>query len=300
MEKKVGNVTLYLKQYAGEDLYSDGNIENDILKIVQETQNFEEVLENEDRWPILYHLSDVRKNILEWYPFNETVSVLEIGAGCGAITGMLCEKVDQVTCVELSQRRALINAYRNQHRENLQIHVGDFNQIHFDEKYDYITLIGVLEYASSFSSESDPYLSFLKKVKTLLKPGGKLMIAIENKYGLKYWAGAKEDHTGRVFHGIEDYYNNNSVRTFSKLEMETMLQNSDFSDVEYFYPMPDYKLPLQIFSDKQLPKVGELRGLISNFDQERFILFDESVVYDGLIENNQFQFFANSFLIVCS
>ena len=37
---------------------------------------------------------------------------------------------------------------------------------------------------------------FLIKIKQLLKPDGKLLIAIENQYGLKYWCGALEDHTG--------------------------------------------------------------------------------------------------------
>ena len=41
-------------------------------------------------------------------------------------------------------------------------------------------------------------------------------IAIENKFGIKYWAGATEDHTGRIFDGIQGYGGVERVRTFSR------------------------------------------------------------------------------------
>ena len=76
--------------------------------------------------------------------------------------------------------------------------VGNFNDIVLEEKYDYITLIGVLEYAAYYTDAKQPFESFLKRISSYLKEDGKLLIAIENKFGLKYWAGTREDHTGRV------------------------------------------------------------------------------------------------------
>ena len=84
---------------------------------------------------------------MEWYPFKKDASVLEIGAGCGAISGVLCRNAKHVTSVDLSKRRSLINANRNKEYDNLTIMVGNFNDVVLKEKYDYITLIGVLEYA---------------------------------------------------------------------------------------------------------------------------------------------------------
>jgi Dimethyladenosine transferase (rRNA methylation) len=71
--------------------------------------------------------------------------VLEIGSGCGAITGALCEKAEKVTCIELSKKRSEINAWRHKDCENLTILMGNFQEIEpaLTEKYDYITLIGV-------------------------------------------------------------------------------------------------------------------------------------------------------------
>lgn len=98
-------------------------------------------------------LSKYRANIIEWIPITKSDSVLEIGAGCGAITKTLADKSGHVTCVELSKKRSEINAFRNSEKSNLEIIVGDFNLINFTEKYDYITIIGVLEYASSFPNQ---------------------------------------------------------------------------------------------------------------------------------------------------
>lgn len=299
MIEKIGNLSLNLKYYSGTDLYSDGDIEDELLKIVSENSDYDEIIELDNRWPILYHLSKQRGNIIDWYPFEKNSKVLEIGAGCGAITGILAEKVAQVTCVELSKKRSLINANRNKDFENVEIIVGDFKNIKFDSKFDYITLIGVLEYAPSFTDSNKPFHEFLLYVKSLLKENGKLFIAIENRFGLKYWAGAREDHTGQLFESLENYFENDRVRTFSKNELTEILKDVGFKKIDNYYPMPDYKLPFQIFSDNRLPKIGELRGLIHNFDQHRIELFNESKVFDSIVSNNEFSFFANSFLFVC-
>jgi len=299
MYEQVGNVKINLNYYHGNDQYSDGEIEDELLTIVQQNQEYEQIIEKDDRWPILYHLSKYRANIIEWYPFDKAGHVLEIGAGCGAITEALSKNVDKVTCVELSKKRSLINAYRNQERTNIEILVGDFNAIKFTEQYDYITLIGVLEYAQSFTTSTRPFHELLSNIKKLLKPNGKLFIAIENKFGLKYWAGAREDHTGVFFDSIENYKSNSHVKTFSKKELKKLLTDIGFINVDYYYPMPDYKFPFQIFSDKRLPEIGELRDLMHNFDRDRVQLFDEGVVIDSIIENNNFSFFSNSFLVIC-
>ena len=74
------------------------------------------------------------------------------------------------------------------------------------------------------------------------------MIAIENRLGLKYWAGATEDHTGLYFEGLEGYPTTDYVRTFSKPELEALLRQSGYG-LDY-YPYPDYKFPERICIQK--------------------------------------------------
>jgi len=62
---------LNLNFYKGNDIYSDGDIEDEFLTIVRENEDFTRIVANDNRWPLLYHFSPERRNLLEWYPFNK-------------------------------------------------------------------------------------------------------------------------------------------------------------------------------------------------------------------------------------
>lgn len=279
--------------------YSDGEVEEDMLAMVASGADLEEVVRREDRWPMLYHFDRRRRNLLEWFPFHRDASLLEVGAGCGALTGLFCERVANVTAVELSPRRARIIAARYPEHDNLTILAGRFEDSVSQEGFDYVTLIGVLEYAGRYRRSSDPYGDLLRRARSSLKEGGTLLLAIENRFGLKYWAGAPEDHSGSYFQGLEGYPGEEAFRTFGKMELEGMLASCGFTDIDFYYPYPDYKLPDRIFTDRVLPRPGELEKESPCYGQDRFALFDEGLVSDGLLENRAFPLLANSFLVIC-
>lgn len=122
------------------------------------------------------------------------------------MTGALCKKAKSVTCIELSRKRSLINANRHKDFDNLKILMGNFQDIekNLTEKYDYITLIGVFEYGEAYIQSSTPYVDFLKIISRHLKPDGRIVLAIENRFGLKYWAGCTEDHFGTLLKDWKD------------------------------------------------------------------------------------------------
>ena len=293
------NDILDLTYYPGQDYYCDGEIEDRLLELARSGREMEEILRENHEWPILYHLSDIREHVLDWYDFNPEGTLLEIGAGCGAVTGLFCRKVKQVLAVDLSKKRSTINAVRNGGRGNLKIMVGNFEDIVITEKFDYVTLIGVLEYSASYISKGEnPNLEMLKRARGFLKPGGKLLIAIENKQGMKYFAGAGEDHTGRPFDGIEGYRGVSNVYTFSRPEIERLLIEAGFADNRFYYPMPDYKLPSVVYSDAHLPTPGDFVREVECYDRPRYAFFDENAAYSQVIRDGMFPYFANSFLIV--
>lgn len=298
MKELVGKVKLNYTFYSGSDLYSDGDaIEEEMLHIAK-SGTWEEELMSSNKWPILYHFSDIRGNIIDWYPMEKEAEVLEIGSGCGAISGFLCKKAKKVVGIELSKRRSLINAYRNSNCNNLEIMVGNFKDIVLEEKFDYVTLIGVLEYASLYMNSDNPYEDMLTRIKQYLKPGGKIIIAIENKMGLKYLNGAKEDHVGKRFVGMEDYRYITSVRTFSKPELEAMLENCGIDKYSFYYPVPDYKLPDTVYSDAYMPKTGDVRFWGTNYDSIRLSLYNDGIMSDQVCADHMFAYFSNSFLVV--
>lgn len=302
MLDEIGKVKLDYSKYPGEDFYCDGTVEDEMLDIVKNYSpaEYAKVIEERRSWPILYHLSALRENIVDWIPMKKTDKVLEVGSGCGAITGTLARKAGSVTCVDLSKKRSLINAYRHSECDNVTIHVGNFKDIEpeLPKDYDYICLIGVFEYGQGYIGGQTPYQDFLNILLPHLAKGGRLIIAIENKYGLKYFAGCKEDHLGTWFSGIENYVDGGGVRTFSRRGLERIFRSCGVQEYHFYYPYPDYKFMTALYSDAYLPGKGELTNNLRNFDRDRMLLFDEKNAFDGIAEDGLFPVFSNSYIAV--
>lgn len=277
----------------------DESVENRLIRAVQSREETEKCLLEEHSWQVLYHLSEIRQNILEWYPFRSDASLLEIGAECGALTGMFCDKVKRVVALEASEAGVRVNQARNGKNQNLTIVNECFASWHTEEKFDYITLIGGLGYAGREKWDKDPYLAMLEKARSFLKPGGKLFVAIENKYGVKYFAGAREDHTGRCFDGLENYTVARDVKTFSHKTLNKLLLEAGFTQNKFYYPMPDDKLPSEIYSEDRKPSFGSLRYPCVAYDNDRYELIDERLLFDSICQDDMFGDFANSFLVIC-
>lgn len=302
--ENIGKVRLNYRFYKGSDEYSDGDdTENRLLQIVTEnpTADFPKITTQEKSWPILYHLSPIRENILNWIDIKSGQRILELGSGCGAVTGALLNRGAQVTAIDLSLRRCRINATRHKECDDLTILVGASEDIlpRLEERFDHITLIGVLEYAAVFSDARNPYHQILGMIRQRLSDDGVLWVAIENKLGLKYFAGCPEDHTGRPFESIVGYPHRDGPYTFSRKELQTLARECGYS-CEFYYPYPDYKFPTKIFSDEYLPQKGELSRNWQNFDADRLVLFDERRAFDTIIDAGLFPELANSFLVKMS
>ena len=304
MEKieQIGKVTLDYTFYPGEDYYCDGAVEDELLRIAKNHSpvEFPALIEKSGSWPLLYHLSIQRENIVSWLPITKEMKVLEIGSGCGAITGALAKKAGSVTCVDLSRKRSLINAYRHEECDNVTIKVGNFKDVEpaLEKDYDCALLIGVLEYGESYIGGEKPFETFIRTIRKHVKKSGNIIIAIENRFGLKYWAGCREDHNGEFFSGIEGYPEGSCAKTFSRKELEKICKSAGERKVSFYYPYPDYKFMTTLFSDDRLPLKGELTNNERNFDRDRMKLFDESGVFDSVIDEKQFPFFSNSYLLV--
>lgn len=291
--------------------YSDGDAkENRLATVIRECTDLSvlssELSQHCVDWASLYHLSPARGNILR--PFERYLkgSVLEIGAGCGAISRFLGECGGNILSLEGSPRRAQIAASRTRDLTNVTVLAERFDDFHTDEKFDAITLIGVLEYASMFSSDNDPAAGMLRKVFNLLKPEGKLFIAIENQLGLKYFAGAPEDHLGIAMYGIEGRYLRGQPKTFGRKALETLIEQAGFKKAEFLAPCPDYKIPNSITTElgfkTELFDSAALSAQNVKKDPQlpEHILFDLERAWPVVVENGLGIELANSFLVAAS
>lgn len=306
-KRKIGNVSFIVLKDNTREEYSDGEIEERLLRHFKQKNPDNLKFEQENPgWATTYHFSSERQNILNWYDFQPGSTLLEVGAGCGALTELFTDRCEQVTAIELSPRRAEINAHRNRNKKNLEIVVGNLENLpkHSTEKFDYVVCVGVLEYAGRFINSKEPFKDFLGLLKQFVKPKGEIILAIENKLGMKYLSGAREDHVRRLMESIEDYPQYSGIRTFGKQELANLFHENNLLP-KFYYPFPDYKLPNTIFSEDYEPGIHTQNlpyGLYPTraLDQEREYVFREQLAIRSFANNKLYGEFANSFLVVAS
>ena len=232
--------------------YSDGDeIEGRLLNALHASADVslfsKDLIQHQKDWPSIYHFSADRVNLLR--PLASTLAsskVLELGCGCGAITRYLGELGAEVVALEGSLRRAEIAAARTRDLNKVTIVADHLQDLPLKGAFDVVTLIGVLEYSQIFVDADDPIQAVLERAKSYLKPNGILLVAIENQLGLKYFAGAPEDHGMGVMAGINDLYTDKTAITFGHQELQQRIQQAGFNRVETFLPFPDYKLPMLV------------------------------------------------------
>ena len=258
-------------------------------------------------WPSNYHLSKRRGNLLRPFsPQFKNKTILEIGSGMGPITRLLGESEAQVLALEGTMRRAHATRLRTRDLENVSVVSEKFEDFRTDIKFDVITVIGVLEYSNLYSSAENPHLDLLEKCFELLNKDGFLILAIENKLGLKYFAGAQEDHVGISMYGLENRYDATSVRTFGKVELNALLSQAGFDKCQFNAPVPDYKLTTSVisqigFDDKEFSSVDLMRdSFMSDPQLPPTLAFTPELVLGTLHENELLLDFANSFLVIAN
>ncbi|WP_250673002.1 methyltransferase domain-containing protein [Paraclostridium ghonii] len=256
------------------------------------SEDFDEILIKDNNFEVFLNFSKTRQSILNWYDFKEDADLLEIGGEFGALTGMLCEKCKSVTCIERDKLRAESILKRYENRNNLELFNSVENIMNFNKKYDYIVLIGTIELIENIEE-------YLKKIKGLLKSEGAILIATENRLGLKYFCGASYPTLENPFDGINKRFKKNGRTLYTKSELENIIKSSGLKINKFYYPVPDYKFAQEIYSDTYLPKGALKERIMPYYLNSKSLIADEMYLYDDIIENNVFEVFANSFLIEC-
>lgn len=251
------------------------------MLLKQYNGKIQDVLADNDRLDYLYALSDQRELLLEWYDFEPDAKVLQVGADYGALTGFLCSCTAEVTVLDEDEKALETVKVRWQGRQNLHTVQGDLSEYaerKTEEKsYDYVIFPGTLQ---------QPYEANIQAAKELLKDSGVLILAAENALGMKYWAG-----TARSGQGL------------TKRALEKLLKGQETADstgMKFYYPMPDYRTPVSIYSDRYLPKKGDLTRVTPAYDYPRYHMMDMGEGFDAVCDDGLFDLYANSYLVFWS
>ena len=240
------------------------------------------ILDADSRKEVLFALSPMGHNKVEWLNFGENDSVLEIGGAYGSLTGLFAARCKEVTVSEELDENVEVSRLRNGALKNVtRIPRINWKKLGEDplkgKTFDWIFFLNPPK-----GLRVTEALSYLR---THLSAGGRLVFACENALGLAYLSGKSHDV---------------DQAAFARGELETALENAGFSQSEFYYPMPGKNLPGCIYSDRYLPAKGDVSDPADSFDEDRLVCMQEGEVNDRLIDEGLFAFFANAFLVVAS
>lgn len=133
-------------------------------------------------------------------PLTPGARVLDVGAGWGGVAAVLARRYE-VTALEGVRERAEFIALRRRQDglERLSVVQGNIHTVPLlPGQFDLIVANGMLEWSALLDTGAPVravQLRFLSRLHDLLTPGGMIYLAIENRFGLAAWRGAR-DHSG--------------------------------------------------------------------------------------------------------
>ena len=157
-----------------------------------------------------------------------------------------------------------------------------------EEQYDYVILLGTLDYAHKLFLGANPKEQLMEYVKKHLKDDGKLLLSVNNKLGVKTYC--------------ERQQQDEEAKTLNRKQLEELLNICGLHHYKFYYPLSDYKTTNVIFTDEFLPSQETIVRNIALHEEEDFVFQPENEAWFPLLEQdkNLFKWFANSYFVECS
>ncbi len=311
--------------------YADG-VESELLELLSTVGDrrvgSDELAAVVRDWPTAYHLAPERAVLLAPVVIGSGDRVLDIGAGSGVNTRICADRGAMVTAVEGSRARAELVAHRCAGLDGVEVICGPLERLGDGRSgvydvgdgadgarpvglgdgrsgvYDVVLVVGVLEYAGTDHGGGGGPGAFLDLVVDALAPGGVMVLAIENRLGLKYLLGFPEDHLGLPWVGLEGYRPGEPT-TWSRRELATMLADAGLTAQKWLYPFPDYKLPRAVLAQEiydrpdAIDMVDQIVGHPTSSEYFQPVLVaDDRAAHRTLLAAGLGPEVANSFLVV--
>lgn len=289
---KVEEINYQTDNYYNDDIY--GFYTNDIKNYIEKynPEEYYKIINDDKRTNIVNIFSEMKTNIIKWYPFENNKSVLEIGANYGEITSELVKKCQEVIAIEFCKDKVNCISKRLKDIKNLKIILSsDLKNLQLSDKFDYITLIGTAEYAKELGFEN--LNEMINWAYRILNDDGKIFLALDNKLGAKYLAGSTRNKEEFPFANYKPHVQK-KYNFYGKTELETILKNNNIENYKFYYPVPNYNLTHLIYTDDYLPKNSQY-NIYYREDEE--ILFNELNLIEDTIKNKVFEFYTNSYFI---
>ena len=221
------------------------------------------------------------KGLLKWFPFSKEEKIIYIGSASDAYYEALVELGHDVICVSLE--------------ESVQPEWNGKYRYFFD------CLVSVAELEKA--ANPDRVLGIWK---LLLIKNGRLLLGMNNRFGIRYFCGDRDPYTDRNFDGIENYRSyfvkKEDVltgREYNRAELEMLLDAAGWTNRKFYSVFPDLDAPSFIFAEEYIPNEELNTRCFPRYHYPDTVFLEEEFLYSDLIKNGMFHKMANAFLIEC-
>jgi hypothetical protein len=150
--------------------------------------------------------------------------------------------------------------------------------------YDYIIVLDPPDFG----------LAALKRYRAALGPHGRLLIAYENPYALRFWAGHTAPNTGRSY---DTLFSRGDNPLPVKAELAARLKKVGFPALKWYYPLTDHWLTSEVYSESYLPNEFFNQRFLPYIDDDSGLHFDERDLYREVVRGGAFEFMCGAYLV---
>jgi hypothetical protein len=203
-----------------------------------------------------YNSSAMREAVLCWYPFAEGSKVLDLSNG--ALSDLLRRSGCAVETEPEEQRSG--------------------------HDYDYVVVL----------DPSDFGVAALEQYRAALGPHGRLLLAYENPYALRFWAGHTAPNTGRPY---DTLFSRGDNPLPARMELAARLEKAGFPALSWYYPLTDHWLTSEVYSESYLPNEFFNQRFLPYLDDDPGLRFDERELYREVVRGGAFAFMCGAYLV---
>ncbi len=166
-------------------------------------------------------------------------------------------------------------------------------------RYDVVVAADVLERARDAGGA-------LRGIRGRLAPGGRLLLAADNRLGVRYFVGDQDAFSGKVFDGVEGYRHlapwereRMEGRAYSKAEVAGLLEGAGFARRRFFSVFPGVGNPQLLLAEDYLPNEALDIRVFPEYNSPGTVFACEEELYPSLAENGLLHGMANGLFAEC-
>ena len=223
---------------------------------------------------------DVHSGIMRWYPFEEGGSVLFIQA-------------DKEDDPYRECRDSVLEWLKNSGYKVTVIKEGEPPC----GSYDYSCLIGILEVCN------EPEI-LIKNISQSIKKEGRMLIAADNRFALRYFAGDHDPFTGQSFDGIEGYewlkQNDREClagRSYALYEIRGMLAGAELDVAKVYAVFPDIRYAQLMYAEGYGPNEELAVRYEPLYEHPSSVYLNERALLNPLAENGMLHGMAGGYFL---